>query len=178
MKSGLKLPPLEIPYTICFCISSGKILMLHRKKHPNKNLWNGIGGKLEPGEDPFESVSREMKEESDLDAKLASAFEFRGLVTWFWSLEDGSIFYKGMYVFVAQFGKKHQFNPKDTAEGYLEWKDLNWAVDKNNNEVVSNIPRFLPKLLKQKKLKEHRCFYIADQLVEITSYPLPKDLKI
>jgi 8-oxo-dGTP diphosphatase len=42
------------------------VLLLHRRHPPNAGLWNGIGGKLNPGEDPYAACIREVSEESGL----------------------------------------------------------------------------------------------------------------
>ena len=55
--------------TICYVEKDNHYLMLHRNKKPNdmhKNLWVGLGGKIEPGESPEECVIREVYEESGL----------------------------------------------------------------------------------------------------------------
>ena len=55
--------------TLCYISDGNKTLMLHRIKKDNdmhKNKWNGLGGKLMPGETPEECVVREVKEESGL----------------------------------------------------------------------------------------------------------------
>jgi 8-oxo-dGTP diphosphatase len=61
--------------TLCFVQSGDDVLML--KGAPTKrlypNLWNGVGGHLEAGEDILSSVRREVKEETGLeiaDARL------------------------------------------------------------------------------------------------------------
>ena len=42
------------------------MLLLHRRHPPNAGLWNGIGGKLNPGEDPYAACIREVSEETGL----------------------------------------------------------------------------------------------------------------
>jgi 8-oxo-dGTP diphosphatase len=42
------------------------VLLIHRAKPPNMGLWDGVGGKLEPGEDPFAACIREVREETGL----------------------------------------------------------------------------------------------------------------
>lgn len=42
------------------------MLLLHRRRFPNAGMWNGIGGKLEAGEDPFSGCIREVREETGL----------------------------------------------------------------------------------------------------------------
>ncbi|MCA9425692.1 MAG: 8-oxo-dGTP diphosphatase, partial [Candidatus Omnitrophica bacterium] len=75
--------------------------------------WNGLGGKLEPGESPEECVIREVFEESGL--RLIEP-EFRGILTWpkFDGVEDWLAF-----VFA---GEKFTGTLKDSsAEGDLRW---------------------------------------------------------
>jgi len=55
--------------TLCYVRDRGRTLMLHRVKKPNDmhaGKWNGLGGKLEPGETPEECALREVEEESGL----------------------------------------------------------------------------------------------------------------
>ncbi len=42
------------------------MLLIKRRKPPHAGQWDGIGGKLEPGEDPFAACIREMREETGL----------------------------------------------------------------------------------------------------------------
>jgi 8-oxo-dGTP diphosphatase len=42
------------------------VLLIHRRRAPNAGLWDGVGGKLEPGEDPFAGCIREVREETGL----------------------------------------------------------------------------------------------------------------
>ena len=55
--------------TVCYIRHEGKVLMLHRIKKKidiNQGKWIGVGGKMEPGESPFECVLREVWEETGL----------------------------------------------------------------------------------------------------------------
>jgi 8-oxo-dGTP diphosphatase len=56
--------------TLCYVRQNGQTLMLHRIKKANdihQGKWNGLGGKLEPGESPEQCVVREVCEESGLE---------------------------------------------------------------------------------------------------------------
>ena len=56
--------------TLCYVKQNGKTLMLHRIKKVNDvhaGKWNGLGGKLEPGESPEQCVIREVREEAGLE---------------------------------------------------------------------------------------------------------------
>jgi 8-oxo-dGTP diphosphatase len=89
--------------------------MVHRIKKANdmhQGKWNGLGGKLEPGETPEECAIREIKEESGLDV---SSPLLKGVLTFpaFANDEDWYAF-----VFVAR-----QFTGEliDSPEGRLAW---------------------------------------------------------
>ncbi len=63
-----------IPAVLVYARSAGRILMVHRNAadrpgdfHAGK--WNGLGGKLEPGESPLEAARRELAEESGLEVR-------------------------------------------------------------------------------------------------------------
>ena len=51
---------------LCFLDRDGRFLLLHRRRSPNAGMWNAIGGKIEPGEDPFAACIREVGEETGL----------------------------------------------------------------------------------------------------------------
>ncbi|WP_096154522.1 MULTISPECIES: NUDIX hydrolase [Bacillus] len=135
---------MKIPYTICFIMKEDKTLMLYRNKKPNQHKWNGVGGKIESGENIFSSIKREIMEETGL---LALELDFSGIVTW----NEES----GMYVFIC---RKFEGEVLEGPEGKLEWKSTDWVI--TNNKVVSNIKYFLPQMLKQDQpIKEHAFYY-------------------
>ncbi|MBI2017519.1 NUDIX domain-containing protein [Candidatus Daviesbacteria bacterium] len=45
-------------------------VLLH--KHKKQGIWIGIGGHIEEGENPYQTVLREVKEETNLDIKIIS----------------------------------------------------------------------------------------------------------
>lgn len=103
--------------TLCYVRRAGQTLMIHRIKkaedmHAGK--WNGLGGKLEPGETPEECATREIWEESGLRVEHPI---WKGLLT-FPAFARGEDWYA--FVFVAD-----QFNGEliDSPEGVLEWVD-------------------------------------------------------
>ena len=58
-----------VPATLCYVRQNHQTLMLHRNRKPNdihEGKWNGLGGKVEPGESPLDCVIREVREESGL----------------------------------------------------------------------------------------------------------------
>lgn len=152
--------------------------MLHRNSRPNKDKWNGLGGKIQNGETPEQTNLREVFEESDLDLRNAKLVRFVGIVTWDVLNEGSETFTGGMYVYIAELEDKNLiFAERETREGRLEWKDIDWVVNKDNYEVVDNIPHFLPLMLDDNvSLKEYRYTYKDGQILDKQVYPLTKQL--
>ncbi len=103
--------------TLCYLRQRGRTLMIHRVKRPGDmhyGKWNGLGGKLHPGESPEECVIREVREESGL---LISRPALKGVLT-FPSFNRGDDWY--VFVFTAS-----QFRGQlaESAEGHLQWVD-------------------------------------------------------
>ena len=89
--------------------------MLHRIKKKNdihKNKWNGLGGKLEPGESPEECVKREVFEESGL---IIESPNLHGVITFpkFDGIDDWIVF-----VYTAN---NFEGNLIECDEGKLDW---------------------------------------------------------
>ncbi len=65
-----------LPYKIavlCYLFDeSGRVLLLHRRKPPNRDLYSPVGGKLEQdvGESPTDCALREIQEETGLTLAL------------------------------------------------------------------------------------------------------------
>ena len=123
-------------YTICFIRKSDKILLLlNRNKKPNMGMWNGVGGKIEDNETPYEGIIRETFEETGIEL---SSVTYKGTVGF--KGKDEPQASEGMYVFVADLPDGMQMNtPLRTAEGLLEWKEIDWILDGDNRGVVSNL---------------------------------------
>ena len=89
--------------------------MLHRIKKENdihKNKWNGLGGKLEPGESPEDCVKREVFEESGL---IIESPNLHGVITFpkFDGIDDWIVF-----VYTAN---NFDGNLIECDEGKLDW---------------------------------------------------------
>ena len=103
--------------TLCYLKMDGKTLMIHRIKKENdmhQGKWNGLGGKLNPGESPEDCVIREVHEESGLNI---SDPLLKGFLTFprFANEEDWYAF-----VFVA---RKIEGQLIESEEGVLKWID-------------------------------------------------------
>jgi 8-oxo-dGTP pyrophosphatase MutT (NUDIX family) len=67
-----------VPTVLIYAVREGEVLLMHRKREPNQGLWVAPGGKIEPGESPYETALREFTEETGLEAQ---DLELRGLCT-------------------------------------------------------------------------------------------------
>lgn len=72
-----------VPAVLIYPRVGRDLLMLHRdlrgKGDFHEGKWNGLGGKLEPGESPLEAARRELREESGLRPP-ARAFRSLGVL--------------------------------------------------------------------------------------------------
>ena len=148
--------------TLCYLRKNGKTLMIHRVKkdgdiHAGK--WNGLGGKMEPGETPEECASREIREESGL---IARRLELKGVLS-FPAFAHDEDWYAFVFV-VPEFDGKIV----DSLEGYLQWiedakiYDLNlWEGDRIFLPWLDRPEFFSGKFVyKDGHLVEHSvCFY-------------------
>jgi 8-oxo-dGTP diphosphatase len=101
--------------TLCYVRRGGETLMLHRNKKKGDihlGKWNGLGGKLEPGESPEDCVVREVREESGLDILEP---RLRGILT-FPAFKDGEDWL--VFVYTAE---RFEGELGDCPEGTLEW---------------------------------------------------------
>lgn len=110
--------------------------MLHRVKKDgdlHEGKWNGLGGKLEPGERPEDCIIREISEETNGDITIKNP-KLKGRIA-FDDMEPDSKNTAHVYIFVID-----EFEcdiTGDSPEGTLEWipddkiLDLNlWDGDK------------------------------------------------
>lgn len=108
---GLKLA------TLCYVRRDHQTLMIHRIKRANdmhQGKWNGLGGKLDPGETPEECARREILEESGLSVTDLS---LRGILTFPGFANDDDWY---AFVFVATGCQGELIDPE---EGNLSWID-------------------------------------------------------
>jgi 8-oxo-dGTP diphosphatase len=133
---------------------------------PNKDKWNGLGGKINANENPKESVIREVFEESGLDISH-SKLHYVGVVTWTVHFEDKPLYEAGMHAYIVYLPNRGKtFKTLDTREGLLEWMNIDKVCDSANTEIVSNIPKFLPEMISSQKPKHYHLTYNHDDIIK------------
>ncbi|QWG51122.1 8-oxo-dGTP diphosphatase [Bacillus mycoides] len=158
-------------YTICFIRKGDRILLLNRNKKPTMGMWNGVGGKIEEYETPYEGIIRETFEETGIELHSAT---YKGNVIF--KIKDEPQDREGMYVFLADLRDEvHIDTPVSTHEGILEWKSIDWILDGDNRGVVSNLQRYLPRVLKEENNLEHTFTYDNRNIIDYTTTLLTED---
>ncbi|QWB95188.1 8-oxo-dGTP diphosphatase [Mycoplasmatota bacterium] len=150
-------------YTLAFLIQGNKVLLINRNKTPWMGSWNGVGGKIEADEQIFYSITREIKEETDIDINMDHLI-YKGTVTWDVFDAQGN----GLYLFICRLPEDLDYKtPKVVAEGILDWKPIDWAIDKKNQGIAKNIPYFLKHALDSKSTYNYHCTFEGDQLKNV-----------
>jgi 8-oxo-dGTP diphosphatase len=113
--------PAPLPYKIavlCYLFDEqGRVLMLHRRKPPNRDLHSPVGGKLEQGEgeSPTACAAREIEEETGLIVDPAD-LHLTGLVS--------ETAYEGQthwLMFLYELTRPVTIERTEFDEGTLEW---------------------------------------------------------
>ncbi|MCS6849808.1 MAG: 8-oxo-dGTP diphosphatase [Gemmataceae bacterium] len=96
------------------------VLLIHRNRRPGDphfGKYNGLGGKLEPGEDIVAGMKREVREESGLEC---DTLLLRGTISWPGFGPGG----EDWFGFIFRIDSFHGTPRRDNPEGTLEWVPL------------------------------------------------------
>jgi len=118
------MPYTPILATLGYVLSSDKqqVLLIHRNRRlddAHLGKYNGLGGKLDPGEDVVSCMRREIREEAGLEC---DSMILRGTISWPGFGKHG----EDWFGFIFRIGCWHGNLRSENAEGTLEW----FKVDK------------------------------------------------
>jgi 8-oxo-dGTP diphosphatase len=124
------MPYTPIVGTLGYVLSPDQrhVLMIHRNARPDDQAfgkYNGLGGKMEPGEDVAACMKREIREEAGLEVV---AMRLRGTISWPGFGKHGEDWLGFIFLITAFTGQPL----RRSAEGTLEWVPVAQVV---NNEI-------------------------------------------
>jgi 8-oxo-dGTP diphosphatase len=121
------MPYTPIVATLGYVLSADRrrVLMIHRNSRPDDihlGKYNGLGGKMEPGEDIAACMRREILEEAGIECQ---SMRLRGTLNWPGFGKQGED-WLGFIFLIDQFsGEPMERNP----EGVLEWVERDRLMD-------------------------------------------------
>lgn len=145
--------------TLLFLVKDGRVLLGMKKRGFGAGRWNGVGGKLDPGETVEQALVRECQEEIGVTPK--EFVKMAEIV--FDEHHKGTREYMHVHVFVsaAWDGKPNETEemaPKWFLTSGLPFKDM-WPDD----------PYWLPQVLAGKRLN---CTFVLDDRDQIVSHTI------
>jgi 8-oxo-dGTP diphosphatase len=102
-----------------------KVLLIHRNRRPDDPHWgkyNGLGGKLEAGEDVVACMRREIGEEAGIECTELS---LRGTISWPGFGKQGEDWLGFIFLITRWRGQPFTEN----AEGTLEWQPVSALLE-------------------------------------------------
>jgi len=97
--------------TLVFVFHHEHVLLMQRTSGAEAGWWNGLGGKIDRGEDPLEAAQRELQEE----AGIAPPLTFRGVAT---IVVSASGAHWTLFLFTARVDTP---TVRPSPEGPLQW---------------------------------------------------------
>jgi 8-oxo-dGTP diphosphatase len=128
-KSEIRNPKCYTPIlaTLGYILSpdASKVLLIHRNRRPDDahfGKYNGLGGKVDRGEDVVSCLRRELREEAGLECE---DIHLRGTISWPGFGQGGEDWFGFIFVIPRWRGEPFAENP----EGTLEWMDVSRILD-------------------------------------------------
>ena len=129
-----------IPRTLIFLFHGNEILLI---KHNSKEKigfgkWNGIGGHIERGEDPFHAAIREVSEETGLHIDRLN-FSF------FTIIPETDAYGIGLFIYSGRSRSKKII---ESAEGQLKWIEISQL---NHYPLMQDLQSILALVINSRK---------------------------
>lgn len=122
-------------YVAGFLFSNGDVLLVQKMKPDwQKGYWNGVGGRVEPGEAPLDAMAREFVEETTIDV---GKDEWRGVCQ-----ERGPGYMTHFYA-ARRMAQPHAPSLNDAGEP-LMWREVRFL---HQVEVLGNLRWLIPMAL-------------------------------
>ncbi len=102
-----------------------RVLLIHRAGRPDDHhagKYNGLGGKLEAGEDVVAGMRREVREEAGLEC---DELRLRGTISWPSFGQQG----EDWFGFIFRIDRWHGSPPESNAEGVLSWVEIDRLME-------------------------------------------------
>jgi len=121
------MPDTPILATLAYVLSpDGRhVLLVHRNRRPEDphfGKYNGLGGKLDPGEDVVAGIRREVREEAGLECEILT---LRGTISWPGFGKHG----EDWFGFLFRVDRWSGVPKKENLEGTLEWVNASRILD-------------------------------------------------
>ncbi len=129
--------------TLLFLVQEGQVLLAMKKRGFGANRWNGVGGKLEPGETIEQALVRECQEEIMVTPE---AYEKVARIV-FDEQHQGSRNTLEVHVFTCS---KWSGEPEETEEMAPKWFDIDKIP---YDDMWPDDPYWLPQVLEGSKIK-------------------------
>lgn len=130
--------------TLCFLVKEGEVLLAMKKRGFGAGKWNGIGGKVEAGEDIKTAAVREIGEEIGVNV-LPDALEYSGNLTF--SFNDDARWNQRVSVFLVHRWEGEARETEEMRPSWYRHQELPfehmWVDD----------PHWIPLVLAGKKVK-------------------------
>ena len=132
-----------------FIVDKNKLFILKRqpKEAHLPNIWEIPGGRLHPGEDPFEGLKRETKEETGVDVEILHPLTVRHFTR-----QDGQVI--TMIIFLCRpLSTSIKLSKEHTAYDWIDLtQDISKLSDFYHKEVEIFKKNFLTALIKTSSL--------------------------
>jgi 8-oxo-dGTP diphosphatase len=121
-----------IPRTLIFLFNNSDVLLIkqNQNKKPGFGKWNGIGGHIERGEEPFTAAKREIGEETGL---IITKIHLNFITI----IPENEIRGVCLFIFSGYSGIREI---RESKEGQLKWICLDELID---YPIMADLPRLL-----------------------------------